>query len=304
MTSVGSILNGAFRLFREQPAIVAIWAGLHIIYGVAAGSLVLAGFVTDFEAMRTGAVSPLGGFGAIILLGFVGLLAVSVMNCAIYRAILRPEERGFAWLRLGSDEFRMFGLYLIFIAIGIFAVLIVGLIMFMTVRGAGVAMGGGGGFGIGMLFVVVFGLLAVYVSIRLSLVAPMTFVRRKISVDEGWGLSSGRFWTLFLAFLVIWIILIAIQMFVPSMPGQPGFLEAIRSIGDPDAMRTIEAGELATAGSLGFAAMLPYLLISSLVQVISTVTTNAAAATAAREFLRDDGEVLDDDIETTAQIFE
>lgn len=302
MASVGSILAGGFRLYQEQPVIVAIWAVLHIAYAVGLVAIASAGIVTDFGAPGVGAASPLEALGMALLFGLISLFAMSVINCAIYRAILRPDEGGFAWLRVGSDEFRMFGLYLILIAIGIIIGLVVVLLMMAVMAALGMARGVGGSFGI--LFVAIIAVIGIYLSVRLAMISPTTFLRRRIAIDEGWGLSSGRFWTLFLALLVIWVIVMALQMLAPTVPGQPGLLDTIRAMSAAGSLEALQDQPAVVADTLSFAAMLPYVLIAALVQAFSTVTYGAAAATAVREFLRDDGEVLDDDIQATAQVFE
>ena len=305
MTSVGSILNGAFRLFKEQPVAVAIWGALVIGYSLAISALAIGGISADFEALRTGAISPVSAIGMGLVFGALALLCAAVLSCAIYRAVLRPEEGGFAFLRVGADEFRMFGLYLIMIVAGIFVGVILMLFAMFAIGGSVLASGGGaGGFGFGMLIALALLVVGIYIAVRLSLIFPMTFVRRQISIDEGWSLSRGNFWTLFLAYLVIWIILIVLQMVLPQAPGQVSFFETISAMRDPDALQAAQARQLDTVASITFMSMLPYVLISSLVQVFSNVVTNAASATAVRELLRDQGEVLDDDINATAQIFE
>lgn len=304
MASVGSILSGAFRLFREQPVTVSIWAALFIAYTVCSSALMLSGWMFDAQALQAGTISPVTAIGLGLGFGIFALLFMAVLSCAVYRAILRPEEGGFAYLRFGSDEFRMAGLYLLVGLVGGFVVLIFGLGAFFLMGGAALAGGGGaGGIGIGLIFVLALFLAGIYIFTRLSLIFPATFLRRQMAIDEGWGLSRGRFWTLFLAFLVIWVILIAVQLFAPAIPGQPDFFSTIRAM-QTGGVEAMEAQQLNAAATLSLVSLLPYLLISAVVQLFSHVVGNSATATAVREFLRDDGEVLEDDIERTAQIFE
>jgi hypothetical protein len=302
--SVGSILSGAFRLFKEQPVTVAIWIGIFVAYGLLSNALLLGGFGTDLEALRSGQVSPASAIGAGLLGALLGLLFFAVMSCAIFRAILRPEDGGFAWLKFGMDEFRMMGLYLILIVVGGFFALIAGLVVFFMVGGAALAAGAMPGAGT-VLFMFLFMLLLfvglVYVLVRLSLVGPLTFLRRRIAIDDGWALSRGNFWKLFLVYLVLGIIMMVLQMVVPSIPGQPGFMQVLQNFGDPDAMQAMQQVEI---GSITIAAMLPYVLIASIVQAIAHVLNNGAISTAVRELLHDEGEVLDDEVERTGQIFE
>jgi len=49
----------------------------------------------------------------------------AVLNCAIYRAVLRPEERGMGYFHLGPDEFRMVALAIIMFLLWLVAIFLV-----------------------------------------------------------------------------------------------------------------------------------------------------------------------------------
>lgn len=305
MASVGSIVGGAFRPFRDQPASVAIWALIYIAFTVGTGALAVQGISSDLAGLQSGMISPMNAIGGGLLIAFLALLFAAIMNCAIYRLVLRPGDGGFASLKVGGDEFRMMGLYLILIVAGIFLGLILALLMVFVMGGAALAGGGSGGAGLFAALVMIAMFVGIiYFAVRLSLVFPMTFLRRRIAIDDGWALSRGYFWKLFLAYLVIWVILIVIQTVVPQAPGQASFIETVQAFRDPAAMQALQARQAEAVGSFNLMTMLPFLLMSAVVQVITNVLTNAASATAVREILHDQGEVLDDEIEETARIFE
>ncbi|WP_204270332.1 hypothetical protein, partial [Klebsiella aerogenes] len=64
-------------------------------------------------------------FSLMLLLYLCLLLLVVVLMNAVFRAMLRPQEGGFAFMRLGMDEFRMLGL-VVLVCIGVFAAVLIG----------------------------------------------------------------------------------------------------------------------------------------------------------------------------------
>jgi len=308
MANVGSILGGAFRLFKEQPVAIAIWTVVFALYGFASSGAALGGTsaqLADLEALRSGAISPLGMVGAFSLVILLALVFSAVMACAVYRVVLRPDERSFGGLRLGMDELRMMGLFLILIVAGIFLGLVVGLLLMLVFGGAIAATGGGGGtvLLIGILYFAMI-LACIYVGVRLSLIFPMTFVRKRIAIDEGWALTRGRFWTLFLVFLVVFVLMIILYLTAVAPFSGPFLGEMIQAMKNPEAMQSAQAQEAASLAAQPLTTMILLTVLGAIVQAIGHALNGGAAATAVREFLRDDGEVLDDDIEATAQIFE
>lgn len=308
MANVGSILGGAFRLFRDQPVAIVIWAVVFALYSFATSGVMLGGAGAQFgmmEALRSGAVSPLNIAGAGLLIIALSLAFSSIMACAVYRVVLRPDERSFGGLRLGMDELRMMGLFLILIVAGIFLGLIFILVFALLLGGTFAATGGGGG-SVLIIALLYIAMLCgfIYLGVRLSLIAPMTFVRRRIAIDAGWALTRGRFWMLFLVFLVI-IVLTLVLYSVAVAPFAGPFLgEMVRAMSNPESLRSAQAQEVSMLAAQPLATTILLTVLGAIVQAIGHALYGGAAATAVRELLRDEGEVLEDDIEATAQIFE
>jgi len=308
MTSVGSIVGGGFRLIRERPVAVVIWAALYALLGF--GSQMLA--LRMVAAVRVGpgeAPDPsamMGMFGAMLPIYLLLCLLGIVMLCASYRAVLRPGESGFGYLRIGMDELRMLGLFLIIIVVAIVGGFILVLLMSMIAGGLMLAAGNSPLIGLvlgGGLYIAMLGAM-IYIYVRLSLMFPLTFARRRISIDGAWALTRGRFWTLFGAYFVIGVISFVLLMAVSLPFTGPMFAGMIEGIRNPQAMEQIQAAQMERQMNQPLAMTALITILNAIVQAVLLALSGGATATATRELLADSGEVLEEDAEATAAIFE
>ncbi len=305
MATVGSIIGGAFGLIRERPGAVAVWGVVYIVgtlVSYAIGGLIMgAGMMMPGQPVdpTTMMVPGAGVFlGAFLLYLLQFLLSIVLIN-AVYRALLRPSESSFAFLRVGSDEFRMVGLAIIFFVGLIIFYLLMMLVMVVLGFIGGAVVGNDGAVAVvfGFLLIIAFMAALTWLFVRLSLVFPMTFYRRRIAIDEGWALGKGRFWTLFGSYLVVWlIILLLVLVFFSST-----FLAmaAAMRTGNPAAIE--QAGFMA-GGSI--ATMLFTMVGLVVVSLVSFVLGYGVVGSAARELLEEKGDVPESDAYRTAEIFE
>lgn len=195
-----------FRVVRRRPLALVFWALFYVVIMAAILALVggsLIGLMRMAEDLETsGATSPeafmpvLASYMAILAVVVpVSLIASAMIYAAISRAVLRPAESAFGYLRLGMDEVR---------------VLIVSLVMFfgflvlMTVAGGLVGMIAGFASAAEMpllwLLVVLVVLaaiaLSIWLAVRLSLAIPITMAERRISILDSFAVTRGRFWPL------------------------------------------------------------------------------------------------------------
>lgn len=304
MANIGAILGGAFGVIRQRPGAVAVWGltyvvGLILIFllvgiAVAAGSVGMGGGAPpEFSGSMIGGV-------LLFLLAYL-LLTVVLMN-AVFRSVLRPHERSVASLRLGMDEFRMLGLQIIvwiaWIVLGFIMQLLMGLLMSLLIAATANAPQIGGALLV-VLGLVYMGAL-IWLSVRISLLYPMTFYRRSIVLDEAWDLGRGSFWAIFLSYLVVFAPVVILYFVTFGRI----FLAAMGAAGDPYAAQ--DAGARWAESWMGEGAVLGILLavLWLVVLILTAVLSPAVMASAAKELLIARGDYSEQDVERTAEIFE
>lgn len=139
-----------------------------------------------------------------------------VIYGAIYRAILRPRDRSFGYLRLGRREGAMFLTSLVAILLLIVAAMAAALVIVILVMGVRMAAGPNSN----ATGLVTFGLILVAVilggwcAIRLSLAYPMAFADGRFRLFESWALTRGHGWKIFGVQLAMLGIVIGVELAV------------------------------------------------------------------------------------------
>jgi hypothetical protein len=195
-----------FRLVREHPRSLVVWTlyalGLSLLLAV-----VLVGMmgpdVMKLSALGADAADDPDAVVALLsrlLPGYLVLLGVALVSNAIFgagmiRAILRPTEEGFGYLRLGEDELRQLGLGLLAFAV-IFGANLALATLFGLVVGA---IGGATNVSApsaAMLMILLLVCATIYLAVRFSLAPALTFDSRRIDLLGSWSLTRGRVWPL------------------------------------------------------------------------------------------------------------
>jgi hypothetical protein len=225
MLSIGTIVGDAFRLIGERFGSVLVWGLLYSLGAFALGyfmmSLTASMMVIDENTGPSLALGAFGSFFGRLMLVYLAFICLyNVLLTAAQRAVLRPEEGGFAYLRLGGDELRQIGLSIIigllFVLVYVIALFVLGIIAVVAGVGGGMsAPGEASGAGVGLLTIL--GLLVIFclmmfLWVRLSLAFPLTLLRGRIILGEAWRLSRGHFWTLFGAYLVLMLIVFGLTI--------------------------------------------------------------------------------------------
>src|SRR5579872_5969526 len=118
-----------FRLTRERPRAVVVWAASYFIFSLLATLFAIAAVgasLTTLRSLYESANPDAAAMSRVLtqmtpalsLIVPVEVVFIAVFNCAIYRAVLRPSEQGWAYFRLGADEVRMVILSVILFVLG------------------------------------------------------------------------------------------------------------------------------------------------------------------------------------------
>ena len=190
-----------FRVARKHPWAMLVW-GLFAVVCMVLG-FALIGALGLMNAMTPGAMAnPANASTAVtnslkidaVFLPF-SLIFTTMLLSAIFRAVLRPEDKGLAYMKLGGDEVRLFVVGLALMILGFLAEGVVAGVLIVAV-GAVYAANHAAGVLAGVVATVVFVCLAIWVVVRLSLAYVMTFAEKRIRIFESWKLTKGQFWPL------------------------------------------------------------------------------------------------------------
>ena len=198
---LGSLLGGGVVLLRRRPGAVLVWTLLYV-GGVAGADLMTR------QILLANPTGEGGGFSLFLIQLLLALLSPLLLTAAM-RALLRPRETEFASLDAGMDELRVIGLFLIFsiffAIISWISTLVFGGLVLATLSQA-VAL-------IGLLLPL---LAAACLFARLSLAFPLALIRKRIALEEAWGLSEGHFWSFFLAYAIIAVGMILVGLAIAA----------------------------------------------------------------------------------------
>lgn len=279
-----------FRIAREKPRVILVWAVVNLIVSVVMALVLVSAFgptLVELEAMsQQGSEDPeqaLAMFERLAplyaLMIPAGLLVIAVTSAAVYRIVLRPEDDRFAYLRLGGDELRLVLLMLIYLVLAIGFTFAVTLVAGLLAAGAA-ALGGGAGALIGVL--IGLGTLAfmIFVIVRLSLAGPMTFAQGRLKVFESWRLTKGHFWRLLGAYvlalaLTVVVLLLALIIYAA--------IAAISVGGDLSQVGAVFAPDMSSVGAYFTTSMIIYLLFGAVLGAVQNAVLYAPPAVAYRE---------------------
>lgn len=219
-----------FRLTRRAPVAMALWALLYVVMMVVTVALMgpsLATLMAEVARLQEMAspqpedLQSLGAFYA-LLVGTalpLSLLVTAVLAAAVARAVLRPAESAFGYMRLGMDELRVLGVTLV-----LFVVFAIAWTLPFVLAGVigGVATASGQGWL--WLVAVLLGLAGVagviWLLVRLSLSVPLVVAERRFAPFDSFALTKGRFWPL-LGMAVISVVMAMIVGLLGSIVVMP-----------------------------------------------------------------------------------
>lgn len=245
-----------FRLVREHPRTIALWAVLLTVLSLIVSTLTikLAGpQLAEFMAMSADdSVSPeqmlgvMGGLAPVMGVSLIySLVLYSVMLAAVNRLVLRPADSRSAYLRLGADELRQAAVLVLvnLLMVGVYMVAVVFSAILIAV---GVAAGGGAIAALtGLISFVGVACLLLYFAVRLSFASAITFDTGKVSVRQSWVMTKGHVGALLGAYLLAGVMAIIVYLLIMTIVAAIGVIASggVTGLGglfEPD-MSSLEA---------------------------------------------------------------
>lgn len=269
-----------FRLARNHPGTMLAWSAVYF-----GGLLLIFLVMTATLGPEFIAITRKGGFlnedldstssllaqslPALFLVLVLSAALWSVITAGVLRLVLRPNEHGFAHLRLGKDELRLTFANLLCIAIYVITG-IVGVVMAGALRQSGAVTLWVGGL-LGVAF-------AVWVGVRLSLLLPNVFMTGRVSLADAWQKTRGQFWNLcgmitmaVVFYVIIWVVFAAVSFILVTVSGGGEAMQDITQL-------TVLTAVTAIIG----------LVMQFLLQVLQIVMIYAPSAVAYREIHQPD----------------
>jgi hypothetical protein len=215
--SAGQALGAGFRLIGREPAAFAAWCAVYFVLGVLPQGLVMGPSLSMMQALGSGngptspavlaAQEQMSRLQPVSLIS--GLLVFAVLPAAIFRAMLRPDDRGFLYLRLGMREVWM-ALSGLVVGVIWFMGILVAMLPTIAVAAVG-AQGGPAGVLLAIpLFLGLFGVV-LWALLRLSLAPVMSFADRVFRFPEAWRISKGHAGRMFLVALGLFVLAVVVE---------------------------------------------------------------------------------------------
>ncbi len=279
-----------FRVVRRHPMALIFWALFYAVMMVGVFALMgsnLIGFVAATEALEQSGATPtmedfaplfqmMGALFVVVLP--LSLIASAMIYAAVARAVLRPGESAFGYLRLGMDEFRVLVvslvLFIVFTVMMVIAGMIIGAVIGMTTGADMPALW----LAVALLVCATIGLF-IWLMVRLSLAIPITMAERRIAIFDSFGVTKGRFWSLLGMALLAWImsIVVAILGSLVAMPIQMATGGGLASLSD------LEDQSLQVILASAWPAIAAWVLINAIMYALQVAVLYAPFSAAYRD---------------------
>lgn len=225
-----------FRLTKEHPGVMLAWSAVYFGGILLIAMVMMATLGPQFITLaRKGQLTPndldevatllAASWPAFLLVLLMTALLMSIITAGVMRLVLRPQEHGFAHLKVGRTELKLTAANLL--CIGLYAVsVVVGVVL---TAGAGQLGSFGAALAVGL--VLAFG---IWVGVRLSLLLPTVFETGKVSLRLAWGRTQGHFWPLFgmivlavIFYVIVWILFSIISFAIVELSGGEAAMQDI-----------------------------------------------------------------------------
>lgn len=224
--AIGAAVGEGFSLIRRRPGAVVTWGLVQVLVTAVMMLLFAPFFLGAFgdalrQAQGAGAPQAPPDLQTVMrmqsvsyLINFISLFFNSVIYCAVFRAVLHPDQSRFGYLRVGAPELFLFLLIIggyIALAVGGVVAAIPIVIVAMILAGLHAAPAAAI---VGIIAGIAAFVVMAYLVLRVSLVGPMMVDDGKFHLAEAWALTRGKVASLLAMGLVVFLVLIAVEMVV------------------------------------------------------------------------------------------
>ncbi|MFN3353989.1 MAG: hypothetical protein ACK4Z5_10305 [Brevundimonas sp.] len=276
-----------FRLTRRKPLAVAMWGLFYLVMMAAFFALIGGAFISlmaEMERLQSVPEPSFEEFQALLplygtMMGVLPLAMIfgAVLSAAVARAVLRPAESAFGYLRLGMDEARVFVVSLVLgILFGVVSLIgwaVVGFVIGMAIATEQ---------GLLWLVAVIAGLGVtaglIWLAVRLSLAVPIVVGERRFAIFDSFGLTKGRFWPL----LGMAIIAVVMSIIV-SLLGSIALTPITLMTGGIQELAAFEGAALQEVLRAAAPAVIAYLVINGILSALQLAIMYAPFAAAYRD---------------------
>lgn len=269
-----------FRVARRSPLAIVWWSGAYLLMFAVVfliGGPALVQVMGQAQALETSGDPSMEDIRALgeSYASFVGwiippaIIIGAMLNAAVARAVIRPADSAFGYLRLGMDEVRVF---VVSLAVGVL-ITVVSMLIFAVI---GVLAGAAGATGQTWLWLVIVlasfaGIAAiVWLMVRLSLAIPITVAERRMAILSSWSLTKGYFWPLFGIAVIA-----AIMSIIVSLLG--GIVAAPLTLltGGLNTLSTQEGASLIELIQVGWPALLAWGVVNAVLSALQVAVLYA-----------------------------
>ena len=222
---IGKTAFAGFGLISRKPLTILGWGIFILVVGILPVVALLAAMGPAFADLMATAKSgdpptseqmmPLmsGWYAVNPILWLLGLIVRVMLAGAIFRAILEPRESRWAYLRLGMGE-----VMLTLVVICLSILLTVGIMVWTGVT-VGICFAlwqasHAAAIGVGIVSCLAMLIGVFWVSLRLSLAAPMSFAEKNFRLFESWKLTRGNAVNLLLVAIILVVMIFVVEAVV------------------------------------------------------------------------------------------
>ena len=275
-----------FRLVRENLKAIAVWAAVMTVLSIVSNVLAIQYFGPKLEALTSyisdtnnpdpeEAMRRVADLAPLVLWSLPYSLVVNgVIFAALNRLVLRPQDRRFAYLRLGKDELRQAAVWVVTSLI-LMGVLFAGALL----TGFLGAMGGPTGGFLGLLSLLGSLCAVVYGAVRLSFAPAVTFETGKLTILKSLPETKGLFWPLLGAYLLATVMSIIVVLLIWTIVSAIGLIAS----GDLSATGQMLRTDTSSLQAYFTPAGIVQALFSGLISILTTLIVFGPAPTIYRE---------------------